>query len=182
MESSDLARQFIQHRDLLYGYVFALTRDHEVAEDLVQDVGVSILTEATHGTASRINFVPWARGLARHRVTDHYRRVWPPAASTRCTLRNSPTPWTWLLPSTRRTPEDNHAAAQAPARMPQGELTARVRTMIDLRYTRPPVYGRDRRRAVVDAGVDQGCPVVAPAARWRTVWAASFALEEEGIR
>ena len=33
MQSSDLARQFIQHRDLLYGYVFALTRDHDLAED-----------------------------------------------------------------------------------------------------------------------------------------------------
>ena len=53
MQSSDLARQFIQHRDTLYGYVFALTRDHDVAEDILQDVGVSILTEATRGTGSR---------------------------------------------------------------------------------------------------------------------------------
>jgi hypothetical protein len=51
MESSDLARQFVQHRDLLYGYVFALTRDHDLAEELLQDVGVSILTEATRGRA-----------------------------------------------------------------------------------------------------------------------------------
>lgn len=131
MESSDLARQFIQHRDLLYGYVFALTRDHEVAEDLVQDVGVSILTEATRGTHPD-HFISWARGLARHRVADHYRRL--------ASRRQHEMPFEEFADAVdlafaedARTPEDQQQQLKL-LRECLGELTARVRTIIDLRY------------------------------------------------
>jgi len=131
MQSSDLARQFVQHRDMLYGYVFALTRDHDLAEDLLQDVGVSILTEATRG-AGPDHFIPWARGLARHRVADHYRRL--------ASRRQHETPFEEFADAVdlafaedARTPEDNHQQLKF-LRECLDELTARVRAMIDLRY------------------------------------------------
>jgi len=131
MESSDLVRQFIQHRDMLYGYVFALTRDHDLAEDILQDVGVSILTEATRGkTPDR--FIPWARGLARHRVADHYRRL--------ASRRQLEMPFDQFADAVdlafaehAPTPDDNHQRLKF-LRECLGALTERVRTMIDRRY------------------------------------------------
>jgi RNA polymerase sigma-70 factor (ECF subfamily) len=131
MESSDLARQFVQHRDILYGYVFALTRDHDLAEDILQDVGVSILTEAASGRGPD-SFIPWARGLARHRVADHFRRL-------ACRRRHE-MPFEELADAVDMafaehapTPEENHQQLKL-LRECLDELTARVRTIIDLRY------------------------------------------------
>ncbi len=70
---SELVRQFIQNRDVLYAFVFALARDHDVAEELLQEIGVAILAEAKRGTAPA-NFMAWARQVARHRTADYYRR------------------------------------------------------------------------------------------------------------
>jgi RNA polymerase sigma-70 factor (ECF subfamily) len=131
MESSDLARQFVQHRDMLYGYVFALTRDHDLAEDILQDVGVSILTEAKRGRNPN-TFVPWARGLARHRVADHYRRL--------ASRRRHEMPFEAFADAVdlafaehAPSPENNEQQLQF-LRECLDELTARVRTIIDLRY------------------------------------------------
>ena len=131
MESHDLARQFVQHRDTLYGYVFALTRDHDAAEDILQEVGVSILTEATRG-GSPDNFVAWARGLARNRVADHYRRL--------ASRRRHEVPFEEFADAVDRafaeyapTPDDNHQQLKLLRECLDG-LTARVRKIIDLRY------------------------------------------------
>lgn len=131
MESSDLARQFVQHRDMLYGYVFALTRDHDLAEDILQDVGVSILSEAKLGRVPDI-FIPWARGLARHRVADHYRRL--------AYRRQHEMPFEKFADAVDLafaehawTPEDNHHQLKLLRECLDG-LTTRVRTIIDLRY------------------------------------------------
>lgn len=131
MESSDLVRQFVQHRDMLYGYVFALTRDHNVAEDILQDVGVSILTEATRGR-NPDNFMPWARGLARHRVADHYRGL---ASRRRHEMLSEEFVDVVDMAFAEHTPspEDNHQQLKLLRECLTG-LTARVRTMIDLRY------------------------------------------------
>ncbi len=132
MESSDLARQFVQHRDTLYGYVFALTRDHNAAEDILQDIGVSILTEAQRGT-DPANFIPWARGLARHRVADHYRRQ-----STRnrheIHLEKFADAVDLAFSEQAPTPADNHCRLKL-LRECLDRLTDRVRTIIDLRYS-----------------------------------------------
>ena len=132
MESHDLARQFVQHRDTLYGYVFALTRDHDAAEDILQEVGVSILTEATRG-GSPDNFAAWARGLARHRVADHYRRL--------ASRRRHEVPFDEFADVVDRafaeyapTPEDHHQQLKLLRECLDG-LTARVRKIIDLRYS-----------------------------------------------
>lgn len=131
MESQDLARQFVQHRDTLYGYIFALTRDHDAAEDILQEVGVSILSEAKRG-GSPDNFAAWARGLARHRVADHYRRL--------ASRRRHEVPSAEFADAVDRafaehapTPEDTHLQLKLLRACLDG-LTERVREIIDLRY------------------------------------------------
>jgi len=131
MDSSDLARQFVLHRDMLYGYVFALTRDHALAEEILQDVGVSILNEARRGTGPD-DFIPWARGLARHRVADHYRRL--------ASRRRHEMPFEEFADAVdlafaehAPTPEDNHEQLKLLRECLDG-LTAQVRKIIDLRY------------------------------------------------
>jgi len=132
MESSELVPQFVQHRGVLYGYILALTRDHNLAEDILQDVAVSILTEAKRGMAPEA-FIPWARGLARHRVADHYRRL--------ATRRRHEVHFEEFADAVDRafaehapTPEDDHHQLLL-LRECLNELTARVRSIIDLRYS-----------------------------------------------
>ena len=70
---SELVKEFIRNRDVLMGYVMALTRDHDLAEELFQDIAVGILTEAQKGTRPD-RFMPWARALARNRTADYFRK------------------------------------------------------------------------------------------------------------
>ena len=131
MEPRDLVRQFVQHRDVLYGYVFALTGDHDLAEDVLQEIGVSILTEAARGTSPE-SFMPWARALARHRVADHYRRL--------ASRRRHEVPFEPFADAVDQafaehapTPEDSDHQLNL-LRECLTRLSSRVRTIIDLRY------------------------------------------------
>jgi RNA polymerase sigma-70 factor (ECF subfamily) len=69
-----LVRQFLEHRDVVLGFVFALTRDYDVAEEVFQEVALAILQEAGKGTAVE-SFLAWAQGIARRRVADYYRKA-----------------------------------------------------------------------------------------------------------
>ncbi len=131
MEPSDLVRQFVQHRDVLYGYIFALTRDHHAAEEILQELGMSILTEANRGTTPD-SFMAWARGVARHRVADHYRRL---GARRRHEARfeQFANAVDVAFAEQAPTPQDNQQQLQF-LRECVERLTLRVRTMIDLRY------------------------------------------------
>ena len=132
MESSELVRQFVQHRDMLYGYILALTRDHNLADDILQDVGVSILTEAKRGVNPEA-FISWARGLVRHRVADHYRRL----ASRRrheVHFEEFADAVDLAFAEHAPAPEDNQHQLKLLRECLDG-LTARVRTIIDLRYS-----------------------------------------------
>ncbi len=74
MEPADLTKRFLEQRDSLYAYVLALTGEHAVAEEVFQEVGVAVLSEAAKGTVPD-DTAAWLRGLARHRIADHYRLV-----------------------------------------------------------------------------------------------------------
>ncbi len=131
MEPRELVRQFVQHRDVLYGYVLALTGDHGLAEDILQDIGVSILTEAARETQPE-SFMPWARTVARHRVADHFRRL--------ASQRRHEIPFDQFADAVdlafaehAPTPEDNHRQLKLLRQCLDG-LTSRIRAMIDLRY------------------------------------------------
>ena len=178
MESRDLARQFVRHRDLLYGYVFALTRDHDLAEDILQDVGVSILAEATRGT-SPDNFVSWARGVARHRVADHYRR--------QASRRKHEVPFEQFADAVDRafaehapTPKDNHQQLKF-LRECLDALSAQVRTIIDRRY-----HGRQSLEEIAASLSWKPASIKVALSRARRALADCVArklrLEEEGLK
>jgi RNA polymerase sigma-70 factor (ECF subfamily) len=68
-----LVRQFLEQRDVILGFILALTRDYDTAEEVLQEVALVILDEANKGTVAS-HFPSWAQGIARRRVADHYRK------------------------------------------------------------------------------------------------------------
>lgn len=72
MSQPELAKSLLENRRAIFGFVFALTRDFEAAEEIFQEVSLAILGEAARGTRPR-NFLAWTRELTRHRVADFYR-------------------------------------------------------------------------------------------------------------
>jgi RNA polymerase sigma-70 factor (ECF subfamily) len=71
--ASDLVRGLLEHRDGLFGFILALTRDREAAEEVFQEVGVAIVEEAKRGTRVA-RFLPWAHEVIRRRVAEHFRK------------------------------------------------------------------------------------------------------------
>ncbi len=71
MGEHELRAALLSHRLALQGFIFALTRDHEVSDEVFQEVALAILDEAARGADVR-NFLPWAREIARRRVARYY--------------------------------------------------------------------------------------------------------------
>lgn len=72
-QQTALVRELLDNRDVLLGFIFALTRDYNVSEEIFQEVAVAVIEEAGRGTAVA-HFMPWAREIARRRIADHYRK------------------------------------------------------------------------------------------------------------
>jgi RNA polymerase sigma-70 factor, ECF subfamily len=69
--NTEIARQVIENRNLILGYIMAHTRDHSNAEDIFQDVCVTICRkygEFEKGT----NFKAWAMQITRFKLLSHY--------------------------------------------------------------------------------------------------------------
>ncbi len=73
MAQDQLVKQFLDNRDTILGFIFALTRDYAVAEEIFQDVAIVILEEARRETAV-VNYLAWSREIARRRVAEYYRK------------------------------------------------------------------------------------------------------------
>jgi RNA polymerase sigma-70 factor (ECF subfamily) len=71
--ASDLTRKFLEQRDGLLGFILALTRDREAAEEIFQETGLVIVQEAGRGTRVE-QFLPWAHEIARRRVAEYFRK------------------------------------------------------------------------------------------------------------
>jgi RNA polymerase sigma-70 factor (ECF subfamily) len=71
-EQSDLVQQFVSMRPKVLAFVLMLTRDYHVAEEVVQELSVQVMREASGG-ARPDDPAAWVLGIARHRVTDFYR-------------------------------------------------------------------------------------------------------------
>jgi len=73
MDQGELVKRFLENRDVILSFIYALTRDYDAAEEIFQNVAVAILQESSR--PARIdNFLGWAREVARHRVADYYRQ------------------------------------------------------------------------------------------------------------
>ncbi|MFN4259825.1 MAG: sigma-70 family RNA polymerase sigma factor [Gemmataceae bacterium] len=68
-----VARLLMQHRTALYGYIYACVRNHDDAEDILQNVSV-VVTESIAQLRDEAGFLPWAREIARRRILV-YRRT-----------------------------------------------------------------------------------------------------------
>lgn len=74
MAESSLIKDFLADRAVVFGFIFALTGDHDAAEEVFQELGLAVMAESRRGTRPA-DFRAWIRQLARHRVADFYRRV-----------------------------------------------------------------------------------------------------------
>ena len=73
MASNEFTRELLTARSGLFGFILAMVRNFDLAEELFQDVSVRILEredEFTPGT----NFGAWARAFARRTVLEEQRR------------------------------------------------------------------------------------------------------------
>ncbi len=73
MNQAELVKRFLEHRDVILSFIYALTRDYDVAEEIFQNLAVAILQESNRATNVE-NFLGWVREVARHRVADYYRQ------------------------------------------------------------------------------------------------------------
>ena len=132
MSAQTLTKNLLEHRQLLFGFLLALTRSHEIAEDLFQELSIEILEEATRGTQVE-NFLPWARTLARHKVSDYYRRQ---ARRATQPLTDSMSEVVSLAFEEQEAQPDEHVARMALLEQCMSVLTRRVRDLIEARYRR----------------------------------------------
>src|SRR5260221_1729226 len=72
-KAADLVRQLLEQRDGLFGFILALSRDREAAEEIFQEVGLAVVEESAK-KPDVIRCLPWVHELARRRVAEYYRR------------------------------------------------------------------------------------------------------------
>ena len=126
MTQPELVRDFLEHRGLILGFIIALVRDPEIAEEVFQEVGLKVVEQAGKGTAVA-RFLPWVREIARNCVADHFR-----ARSRTAALPDS-------LAAVIAQSFDEHepqdvAARRAHLQSCMGGLTERVRDLVTRRY------------------------------------------------
>ena len=71
--ADEMLSLLLRHRGELYGFIRAILRHTQDAEDLFQEVAAAIMEHARKGTEVR-DFRVWAKEIARHQVWQYYRR------------------------------------------------------------------------------------------------------------
>jgi RNA polymerase sigma-70 factor (ECF subfamily) len=136
-EQSSLVEQFVAARHHVLGFVLALTRSIDVADEVVQELSVQVLREAERGATPADPFA-WMLGMARHRVADHYRartrdqrnlqRLLALAEAMEVAFVENP-------PNLSGTGADGSDDARLPhLHACLGHLSDKVRAMLDARY------------------------------------------------
>lgn len=72
MTRSNTIREFLEDRDALLGYIYALTRDFDVAEEIFQQVAIVLLEGPSVQEPIR-DVQAFVREVARRRVAEHFR-------------------------------------------------------------------------------------------------------------
>lgn len=131
MARSDTIKEFLEGRDALLGYIYALTRDFDVAEEIFQQVAVVLLEEPASAEPIR-DVHAYAREVARRRVAEFFRR------ETRRQTREQPSSRMVDLIGVsfdENAAECEHLAEQQEAlRWCLQKLPARARSAVDFRY------------------------------------------------
>ena len=74
MDQSQVVKLLLENRDVLLGFIYALTRDFPAAEEIFQETSLVILEEGPKQAAIG-NFLAWARAIARRRVAEYWRKT-----------------------------------------------------------------------------------------------------------
>lgn len=83
--SREFTSEWVRAQPVVTSFIFGLVRDRHDAEDLLQEVASEAFTNFARFDRSR-SFTAWATTIARHRVTDHFRR-----RNARCELFDAET-------------------------------------------------------------------------------------------
>lgn len=133
MHQPKLTRDLLEHRQALLGFILALTRDFNAAEEIFQETALAILDEAAAGRQAE-PFLPWAREVARRRVAEYHRNA---AQDRRAIVMPSN-----LIDGIAQAFDENEESREESRNRQKhlaacvSALTERVRRMIDLRYHR----------------------------------------------
>lgn len=64
-----------RHKKRVYGYIFMLVKDHQLAEDLFQDTFVKVIHKLKSGKYNEEGkFLQWVMRIAHNLIIDHFRR------------------------------------------------------------------------------------------------------------
>jgi len=131
MQQPKLTRDLLEHRQALLGFILALTRDFNSAEEIFQETALAILDEAAAGRQAE-PFLPWAREVARRRVAEHHRV----AAQNRRAIVMPADLLDGIALAFDENEESREEARSRQKHLPAcvAALTERVQRMIDLRY------------------------------------------------
>ena len=73
-DMQEMVRLLMEQRAMIYGFVFAIVRDHDAAEEIFQEVSVAVC-ESCADFEPGTNFGAWAREIARRRIFAHNRKA-----------------------------------------------------------------------------------------------------------
>ena len=71
-ENQAVLQAFLEQRDRLFAYIFALVRHMADAEDLFQEVSLVIMKKGQEGVDVE-NFGAWSREIARRTILNHWK-------------------------------------------------------------------------------------------------------------
>src|SRR5438874_2061804 len=69
----EVQRLFLRHAGLLRGFILGLLPDHNLSEDVFQDVFLTVAAKADDYRDDS-NFLAWVRAIARLKVLEHCRK------------------------------------------------------------------------------------------------------------
>lgn len=122
---------FLQHAAAVRGFVLGLVADRAAADDIFQDVFLTVAQKEAEFDRSR-NFVAWVRGIARNKVLEHHRRQ-----RTKALLLDEQL-LELVAESAEKVCDGVELRREALARCME-RLAPRAREIVDLRYAEQPL-------------------------------------------
>ena len=97
---SDFETLLARHQSKVYGYIFSVVKDKDVADDIFQDTFFKVIYTINSGMYKDENkFIHWVMRIAHNLIVDHYRRInMMPMVANRADFD---------ILETLRTPDDN---------------------------------------------------------------------------
>ena len=73
---SDFETLLARHQSKVYGYIFSVVKDKDVADDIFQDTFFKVIYTINSGMYKDENkFIHWVMRIAHNLIVDHYRRI-----------------------------------------------------------------------------------------------------------